>query len=128
MDTRPVSTPISTPMSQTPSSGPQEATRTGGAKRVKDMKDGGGARGASERRDWDVQISPEAVELAEARRKAMNVAKQTSPVREDRVADLKRRIADGSYKVESGKIADGMMTEAIKDHVASSPDEYWDNE
>ena len=127
MDTRPVSSPASSALTSVPTSGASEASKAAHVKRAKDGAAAGGAKG-SDRKDWNVQISPEAVELAEARQKAMNVAKNTNPIREDRVADLKRRIADGSYKVDAGNIADGMMAEAIRDHVANSPEEIWKND
>jgi len=127
MDTRPVSSPASSPLTQVSNSGAAESAKSAAIKRAKESKEGSVTRNSG-RKDWDVQISPEAIELAEARQKAMNVAKATNPVREDRVADIKRRIADGSYKVDAGKVADGIMAEAIRDHVASSPDEIWTND
>lgn len=72
----------------------------------------------------DVSISPSAKKTAEERTKAFNIAKATPEVREDRVADLKSRIAAGTYEVDSGKIADGMMREAVIEHLAETTDRF----
>jgi negative regulator of flagellin synthesis FlgM len=68
----------------------------------------------------DVNISPSAKRKADERTKALTIAKNTPEVREDRVADLKARIASGKYEVDSGKIADGMMREAVIEHLAET--------
>lgn len=68
----------------------------------------------------DVSISHSARNRAEAAQKAFNIAKNTPDVREDRVAMLKKQIEDGTYKADSGKIADGMLREAILDHLAET--------
>jgi len=72
--------------------------------------------------NFDVNISPAARDRAEASAKAFDIARNTPDVREDRVAMLKKQIDEGSYKIDSGKIADGMMREAIRDHLAESDD------
>lgn len=66
----------------------------------------------------DVSVSNEARSLAEARKKAFDIAMSSPEVREDRVAELKARINGGTYKVDSGKVADGMLKEAIQDKLA----------
>lgn len=58
------------------------------------------------------EISGKAKEAA----KAKSVATATPDVREDKIAALKARIADGSYKVDSKAIADKMVDE----HLASA--------
>ncbi len=68
--------------------------------------------------NFSVALSPEARELAKASAKAKQIASDTPVVREDRVAALKKQIAEGTYKVDSGKIADGILTEAIKERLA----------
>lgn len=65
-----------------------------------------------------VQISDDGKGRAAEFQKALEIAKGTPDVREDRVAALKKQIADGTYQVDSGKIADGMLREAIKDRLA----------
>ena len=69
----------------------------------------------------DVNLSPRARQMAEAHRKAMEIARATPDVRADKVADLKRRVQDGSYKVEPEKVADGIMREAMIEHLAQLP-------
>ncbi len=81
-------------------------------------------RGAAEDKgDFNVSLSPKAKEIAEARKKAVEIAKATPDIREDRVADLKKRIESGEYKADAGNIADGMMREAIRDELAKNPPE-----
>ncbi len=53
------------------------------------------------------EISDKARDLA----KAYAVASATPDVREDRIAELKKRIASGEYKVDSDKVADKMISE-----------------
>lgn len=68
----------------------------------------------------NVSLSQEAREMKVAREKAFEIAMNTPDVRQDKVADIKARIQNGTYKVDSGKVADGMLREAIKDHLAMS--------
>lgn len=67
----------------------------------------------------NVALSARSKEIAESHKKALEIARNTPDVREDRVADIKKRIADGTYQVDSGKVADGMMREAILEHLAT---------
>jgi negative regulator of flagellin synthesis FlgM len=69
----------------------------------------------------NVNLSNEAMERAQAHRKAQDIALKTSPIREDRVQELKNRIQSGNYKIEPDKIADGMMREAVRDELAKRP-------
>lgn len=73
--------------------------------------------------DFNVNLSPEAKSMAEARKKALDIAKSTPDIREDKVADFKRRIESGEYNPSAENIADGMLREAIKDEVAKNPPE-----
>ena len=66
----------------------------------------------------NVTISPKARELSLAK----SVAENTPDVREDKVAEFKKLIASGNYNPDSGKIADGILKEAMKDELSSSPD------
>lgn len=56
------------------------------------------------------EISSRGKELAQAK----SIALDTPDVREDRVADLKKRIADGSYKINSSAIADRMLEDHLR--------------
>ncbi len=69
--------------------------------------------------DYAVNLSPEAKRNMEMRAKALEIARNTPDIREDKVADIKAAIANGTYKVDPGKVADGMLREAIKDKIAS---------
>ncbi len=67
-----------------------------------------------------VAISEESLAASRDRAKALEIARQTPDVREDKVAELKKRIAAGTYQVDSGKVADGMLREAIREHLAEN--------
>lgn len=88
--------------------------------KVKEAAQNAYARAAkkSESSAAEVSISPRARELAAANR----IARETPDVREDKVEHFKKLIADGSYKPDAGKIADGIAREAIKDELAASPE------
>lgn len=66
----------------------------------------------------DVAVSPRARELAEARKKATEIAKATPDVRSERVDALRKKIQSGEYKVQPEKIADGMLQEAARDELS----------
>lgn len=68
--------------------------------------------------DYAVNLSPEARRNLEMRSKALEIARNTPDIREDKVAEIKAAIANGTYKVDPGKVADGMLREAIKDKLA----------
>lgn len=65
-----------------------------------------------------VNLSDRSKRLQEDKATAFAIAKGTSPVREDRIAELKQRIQNGQYEINAGNIADGMLTEAIKERLA----------
>ncbi len=85
-----------------------------------DKKKTKGASGAE--KDWSVSLSPQAKEKAEARSRALEIAKNTPDVRAERVAQLKEQIKSGQYKLDSGNIADGILREAVRDEIAKNPD------
>lgn len=66
-----------------------------------------------------VNVSGKAKDVASAHQMAFDIAKNTDPVRHDRVAELKAKIASGKYEISAENIANGMLREAIKDEVAS---------
>lgn len=70
--------------------------------------------------DYAVDLSTRAKELNANYDKAYSIAKNTSPIRQDKVDDIKKRIAEGTYKVDSENIADGIMREAIREHLATT--------
>ncbi|SME87824.1 flagellar biosynthesis anti-sigma factor FlgM [Pseudobacteriovorax antillogorgiicola] len=74
------------------------------------------------RDDFKVSLSDRAQEMMEARQTALNLAKNTSPIREDLVASLRERIKNGTYELDPGKIADGILKEAIRDELAKNPE------
>lgn len=71
-------------------------------------------------KDYKVSISDQSKNMELSKAKAFEVASATDPVRHDKVSVLKEKIAKGQYKVDSGRIADGMLKEAIRDHIAYS--------
>lgn len=74
----------------------------------------------SQSKEYGLNISSEALELARAREKALDIARSTSDIREERVAELKNKINSGEYKIDAGKIADGILMEAIRDELATN--------
>jgi flagellar biosynthesis anti-sigma factor FlgM len=64
------------------------------------------------------QISSAGAETAKAVQKAFDIAKGAPDVREDKIADLRRRIQSGEYQADSEGILLGMMNEASKDELA----------
>ena len=70
-----------------------------------------------------VDLSPQSKDKAAAHRRAFEIAKATPDIREDRVAELRQKIAAGQYSPDSEKIADGILREAVMEQLASLPDE-----
>lgn len=59
------------------------------------------------------EISPKAREFAAAKA----IATQTPDVREEKVAALKRRIAEGKYEVDAMKVADRLVDDHLSSHL-----------
>jgi negative regulator of flagellin synthesis FlgM len=112
--------PTITPPALTPLQTPAAPEVQKGQKAKRPDASAAPSAGAGEtgKKNYDVQISDQAKSKADAFQKALGIARATPDVREDRVAALKKQIADGTYQVDSGKVADGMLLEAIKDHLA----------
>ena len=73
-------------------------------------------------KNYGVELSDRARSRASDQKKAFDIAKNTPDVRENRVAELKAKIQAGTYEVDSGKIADGLLREAFMEHLATSKD------
>jgi len=92
-----------------------EAKHTGKAGAAKDAKDkktdraGGAVASPSDAVKND--ISTRGKEMA----RATSAAQSAPDVREDRIAELKKRIADGNYKVDANAVADRM----VDDHLSA---------
>lgn len=69
-----------------------------------------------------VALSDRGQKLVDERDKALAIARNTPAIREDRVSALKSQIQNGSYKIQSDKIADSILVEAIKDEIATKPE------
>ena len=70
---------------------------------------------------YDVALSPKAANLQKQKSKAFDIAKKTSPIREDKIQSLKEKIASGEYVADSNQIADGIVREAVRDQLAREP-------
>jgi negative regulator of flagellin synthesis FlgM len=81
-----------------------------------------GSVASSSGKDFGVQLSEDARKRADERKKSFEIAKNTPDVREEKVAAIKAKIQAGTYEVDSGKIADGMLREAIMEHLANNKD------
>lgn len=68
----------------------------------------------------DVALSASAKELAEAHAKALDIALNTPDVNEKRVEELKKKIQDGTYKINAAGIADGILKEAVLERLAET--------
>ncbi len=93
------------------------------SKKVQRETEALGTKARDDKSDFNVALSDKAKEMSESRRKAVEIARNTPDVREDRVADLKKRIEAGEYKADAGLIADGMLREAMRDEMAKDPPE-----
>ena len=93
-----------------------ETSRAKSTNKASDTKDTDRTRATdSVSSDGDSQttISSKAKEFA----KAQSVAQAAPDVREDRIAALKKRIAEGRYNVDPDKIADRMVNEHLSDSI-----------
>jgi flagellar biosynthesis anti-sigma factor FlgM len=70
---------------------------------------------------YDVALSPKAANLQKQQAKAYELAKNTSPIREDKVQALKNKISAGEYAPDSNQIVEGIVREAVRDQLASEP-------
>ena len=75
-----------------------------------------------DRSGYQVELSNHAVESSIARKKAHEIATATDPVRMERVEALKKQIDSGQYSVDPGRVADGILAEAIRDRLAMEDD------
>lgn len=82
-----------------------QAAKTQRARQIDEMAKN--APGPSSASSSKAEISSRAREAAQAH----SIAAETPDVREDKVAELKKRIAEGSYKIDSDAIADKMISE-----------------
>jgi flagellar biosynthesis anti-sigma factor FlgM len=88
-----------------------EGRRTGKAQDVKGRKTDGGA-GAEHGHAPDAvksDISAKGKDFSAARGAALSA----SDTREDKIAELKRRISEGKYQVDADKVADRLVNEHL---------------
>ena len=69
-------------------------------------------------KDYNTSFSSRSLELQDNYQKAFQIAMQTSDVREDKVSALKKKIENGEYTIDAGKVADGILRETIKEHLS----------
>lgn len=81
------------------------------SQQAKATEKSGTASGASPAEGARAEISAKGRELARAKEVAMSAP----DMREDKIAELKRRIASGSYQVDAKAVADRM----VDDHLGS---------
>jgi len=89
-----------------------ETKRTGKAGQAPETKGSQPATGGDAARGSDAvksDLSSKGKEFARARA----VAGGAPDVREDKIAELKKRIAEGSYKVDANSVADKMVDEHL---------------
>ena len=64
-------------------------------------------------------LGPASVEISENAKlmqHASQIAKSSPDVRPDKVAELKKKIQDGTYEIDSAKIADKLVEEHLNNH------------
>lgn len=69
---------------------------------------------------YAVDLSPTALRKEKEQQQAFKIAKETPSIDQSKIARIKDQIKNGTYKVDSGKIADGILKEAIKEHLSIS--------
>lgn len=72
----------------------------------------------SAKNGYDVEISKESQKVKDQFEKSLKIALATSDIREDRVAKIKAKIDKGEYSIDTGKIADGLIKEAIYEQMS----------
>jgi negative regulator of flagellin synthesis FlgM len=89
-----------------------QTSQSRGARRPErsDSSESSSVESSSARGDVNASISPKARELANAKA----VATSAPDVREERIAELKRRVAAGGYQVDAEKVADRLVDDHIK--------------
>lgn len=96
--------------------GTSQASQTSGAKKAGKASESGkpAKAGAPVSGDAKAEISPRAREFSRAK----EAAGKAPDVREERVADIKRRIAEGKYEVSPEAVANRL----VDDHLSMSFD------
>ncbi len=69
---------------------------------------------------FEVNVSAQAKELSSAKEKAFQIAKDTPPIREKKIQELRDKIASGSYRVSSEDIAEKIVQDAILQNLGPS--------
>lgn len=67
-----------------------------------------------------VELSKDAVKFAAEKKMALEIANATPDIREDKINYFKEKLKSGTYKIDEGKIADGILFEAMKEKVAAT--------
>lgn len=88
----------------------QGASKAAAAEKAKKSSKSNSSSSTGETGDVKMNISSEAKEFARAKQ----IASEAPDVREAKIAELKRRIAEGKYKVEAEAVADKMITEHLQ--------------
>ena len=91
-----------------------EAKKSGRAQLIEKGKKAQAEKSEASRSDAKAEISAKAKDFA----KAKAVAADAPDVREDRVAELKKRISEGKYQVDAQAVADRM----VDDHLSAQLD------
>lgn len=68
--------------------------------------------------DYEVDLSGGGKDIQEARNRAAQIAKDTSAIRQEKIDAIKEQIKNGTYQVDSGKVADGILKEAVREELA----------
>ena len=101
-----------------------EILQNSDAKKTDQAKNSDDLGPLAQRRDhsgsYSVRISSDIKDKQDAFNRALQIAKETKPEREDRIETLKARIQSGEYKPNAEQIANGILREAMMERLAES--------
>lgn len=107
---------VSNSVQNAESNATKKGNQTGGAQEARQSeraegqdRTSGATRGAASG-GAKAEISSKAKEYSQAK----SIASKTPDVREDRVAELKKKISEGTYRIDEDAIADRMIDEHLR--------------
>ena len=68
--------------------------------------------------DYSINLSQLSKDISAAKKRAIEIAGSTPDIRQDKIDSIRDKIKNSEYVIDSGKIADGILRESIRDHLA----------
>lgn len=70
-------------------------------------------------KDYSIKLSDNAQKISKLYQKALKQVKNTPDLeREEKIAEIKKKVEEGLYQIDSDKIAEELVRELLKDEVA----------